>query len=484
MKLSLVRTLLGGGRQGPSDIEITDLAYDSRHVAAGSLFFCISGRSFDGHDFAQDAIRAGAVALVVERPLDLDVPQIVVPQVRDAMTAFAAPFYGTPSHELKMLGVTGTNGKTTTTFMAHSIFQAMGDVSGLIGTVETRVGDIVTAGVRTTPESIDIQRLLRDMVSVGARHVAIEVTSEGMSERRLVGTRFRSSVFTNLSQDHLNYHGSMDSYYSAKAQLFTDEYSDSACVNIDDRYGARLAGQMSIPCTTFGIEQGDVRALDVVMREHGSAFRAVGEGLDLAIDLPLPGPFNIYNALAAVVGCEALEVEATFITEGIATLKRVPGRFESVDLGQPFSVVIDYAHTPDGISNVCAAARAMTNGAVVMVFGCGGDRDRSKRPLMGLAASQGADLVFITSDNPRSEDPAAIVAQIEAGMVDHPPLQGYQVVIDRREAIRLAIESAAPGDVVVIAGKGHERGQEFADVTIPFDDREVATAALRELARR
>ncbi|HLF70202.1 MAG TPA: Mur ligase family protein, partial [Actinomycetota bacterium] len=246
MKLSLVSTLLGGP-QTTSDIEVTDLAYDSRHVGGGSLFFCISGRSFDGHDFAQDAISGGAIALVVERPLDIDVPQIVVPQVRDAMTAFAAPFYGTPSNDLKVLGVTGTNGKTTTTFMAHSIFRTMGDISGLIGTVETRVGDTIAAGVRTTPESIDIQRLLRSMVSEGARSVAMEVTSEGMAERRLVGTRFRCSVFTNLSQDHLNYHGSMESYFSAKARLFSSDYSDSACVNIDDGYGARLAAQISIP---------------------------------------------------------------------------------------------------------------------------------------------------------------------------------------------------------------------------------------------
>jgi UDP-N-acetylmuramoyl-L-alanyl-D-glutamate--2,6-diaminopimelate ligase len=469
-------------------VTITDLAYDSRAVSPGSLFFCIRGDRDDGHRHAGAAVGGGAVALVCERPLPLDIPQVVVDDARAAMNAIAAPFYGHPSRELSVVGVTGTNGKTTTTYMLESVFRAQGSPSGLIGTVETRVGDEVTPGVRTTPEAVDLQRLLRRMAGVGVTACAVEVTSIGIMQGRVEGTSFGVAAFTNLTQDHLDYHGTIEEYYQAKRRLFSPEVARVAVVNADDPWGERLASESAgsgLETMTYGIDRpATLVASDVRHHAAGSSFHARGMGIDRVIEIRLPGTFNVSNALAAAASAAALGVPEGVIAEGLASLRGVPGRFEPVEEGQAFAVVVDYAHTPDGIARVLDAARGITRGSggrLLAVFGCGGDRDRAKRPLMGRAAAERADVVYLTSDNPRSEDPLAILDEILPGAEAAPPPGRVQVVPDRAEAIRRSLEEARPGDVVVIAGKGHETGQEARGVVTPFDDRLVAAAVLREL---
>jgi UDP-N-acetylmuramoyl-L-alanyl-D-glutamate--2,6-diaminopimelate ligase len=482
--------LVDGG--DAAHVRIADLAYDSRAVSPGSLFFCIRGGRDDGHRHAAEAAAAGAVAMVCERALPLGLPQVVVDDARAAMNAAAAPFFGHPSRELALVGVTGTNGKTTTAYMLDSIFRACsGGPSGLIGTVETRVGEEVTPGVRTTPEAVDLQRLLRRMVDAGVRACAMEVTSIGVMQGRVEGVWFSVAAFTNLTQDHLDYHGTLEAYYRAKQRLFSPDRTAAAVVNADDPWGERLAAEASaagLGTATYGIGgEATLVATGVRPGAAGSSFRAEGMGIDRVLEIRLPGAFNVSNALAAAGSAASLGVEAGAIAEGLAALRGVPGRFEPVDEGQPFAVVVDYAHTPDGIARVLDAARGITggpDGRLLAVFGCGGDRDRAKRPLMGRAAGERADVVYLTSDNPRSEDPSAILDDILPGVEDAPPPGGVRVVADRAEAIRRALGEARPGDVVVIAGKGHETGQEALGMVTPFDDRLVAAAALRELARR
>jgi UDP-N-acetylmuramoyl-L-alanyl-D-glutamate--2,6-diaminopimelate ligase len=465
----LLRELMGNG---PPEVEITALAYSSRSVVPGALFFCVPGFTADGHDFAPDAVERGAAALVCQRPLGLGVPELIVDDVRAAMGPAAARFYGDPTAELRVVGITGTNGKTTTAFLVRHVLEAAGVRCGLLGTVKRVVGGVEEDVERTTPEAIDLQATFRRMLDSGDRACAMEVSSHALELGRAVGIRFAVRVFTNLTQDHLDFHRTMDAYFAAKRRLF--EEPGAAVVNVDDPYGRRIAA--GAESTTFAIERGaDYRARDVRFDLTGSSFTCDTPDGPLELECPLPGLFNVQNALAAVAATRALGVEPATIREALAGFGRVPGRFEPVDEGQQFGVLVDYAHTPDSLENVLRAARELTGGRLHVVFGAGGDRDRGKRRLMGEAARRLADRVIVTSDNPRNEDPQAIVEQVAEGAGADAELE-----VDRRTAIALAIDTAEPGDVVVIAGKGHEQGQEFErGRKEPFDDVTVAREALR-----
>jgi UDP-N-acetylmuramoyl-L-alanyl-D-glutamate--2,6-diaminopimelate ligase len=433
---------------GGAAVEIRELAYDAREVPRGALFFCIPGANADGHEFAVDAVERGASALVVERRLKVDVPQVVVPDVRAAMPRAAVEFFGDPTVRLPVAAITGTNGKTTTAFLLWSILAAAGERPGLLTNVERRVGTDVRAVGLNTPESVDLQRLFREMLDGGNRVCVMEATSMASVKGRLDGTRFAVLVFTNLTQDHLDFHGNMDEYFEAKRRLFTQ--ATRAVINVGDEYGARLAAE--IP----------------------DALTFTPEAELAGIELRLRGRFNVENALAAAAAGRALGVDEAAIKRGIEAVERVPGRFDAVDEGQPFTVLVDYAHTPGALESALEAARELGRGRVICVFGAGGDRDREKRPLMGQVVAELADVALVTSDNPRSEDPAAIAADVVDGL-------DLDIELDRRRAIERALEAARDGDVVVIAGKGHEQGQEIAGRKLPFDDREVARDALRRL---
>jgi UDP-N-acetylmuramoyl-L-alanyl-D-glutamate--2,6-diaminopimelate ligase len=440
---------------GRPAVEVLDLAYDARAVTPGALFFAVPGERADGHDFAVEAVERGAVAAVVEGRLDLPVPQVLVRDSRAAMAIAADTFFDEPTRELEVVGVTGTSGKTTTSHLLFAILAAAGRRPGLLGTVEARVGGERRGVVRTTPEAIDLQRLFREMLDAGDRSCAMEASSHASVLHRLDRVRFAVLVFTNLSQDHLDFHGDMEAYFEAKRRLFLVEPRPLAVVNIGDEYGRRLAEELP-EAVTFTAD--DAGALD-------------------RIELRLRGRFNVANALGALHAARALGVGEDAIRRGLESVRGVPGRFESVDAGQPFHVIVDYAHKPDALDNVLRAAIDLADGnRVLCVLGAGGDRDRGKRPVMGRLASELADVTIVTSDNPRTEDPETITAEIVSGA--RGPVE---VELDRDAAIRRAIGLAGPGDVVVIAGKGAEQGQEFADRTIPFDDREAAKEALKTL---
>jgi UDP-N-acetylmuramoyl-L-alanyl-D-glutamate--2,6-diaminopimelate ligase len=458
-----LRDLLG---EGPEAVEVTGLAYDNRSVTEGTLFFCVPGFTRDGHDFAPDAVARGAAALVVARPLGLGVPEVLVEDVRLSMALAAARFHGDPTASLRVVGITGTNGKTTTAFLVRAALEAAGVRCGLLGTVKSVVGGEERTVERTTPEAIDLQATFAEMLARGDSACAMEVSSHALELHRASGVHYAVAVFTNLTQDHLDFHPSMEAYFQAKRRLF-DLDVGARVVNVEDEYGRRLAAEFD--CVTFGAG-GDYEAADVRTGITGSRFR-VG---DVELSTPMPGAFNVLNVLGAFAAARALGVPADAAAAGLASAGRVPGRFEAVDEGQPFAVVVDYSHTPDSLENVLVAARELASGRVICVFGAGGDRDRSKRPLMGSIAARLADVAIVTSDNPRSEDPEAIIDEIVAGG------SGFVREVDRRAAISLAVAEAAAGDVVVIAGKGHEQGQEFAGGRKePFDDVDVARSALR-----
>jgi UDP-N-acetylmuramoyl-L-alanyl-D-glutamate--2,6-diaminopimelate ligase len=476
---ALIRALAPSGVIGARPVVIADLAYDTRAVSDGSLFFCVRGQRVDGHDLAADAVERGAAALVVERPLDLGlgVPQLVTSDSRAAMAVAADAFFGEPTKELEIAGVTGTNGKTTTVLLLHAMLAAAGRAPGLVGTVEWIVGGERRAAPFTTPEAIDLQRLFREMLDAGDRSAAVEASSHGSLLRRLDRVRYDALVFTNLSQDHLDLHGTMEEYFHAKRRLFTGAQPPPAVVNVGSSWGRRLASDLieahRAPLVTFGLDaSAEVWPENLELGPGGSRFTAAG----IPLESPLRGIFNVENALGAVAAGLLLDLDEDAIAEGIASVREVPGRFETLDAGQPFSVVVDYAHTPDSLETVLRAARGLGEGRVIVVFGAGGDRDRGKRPLMGKAAAELADIAIVTSDNPRSEDPLTIIQDVLQGA-------GVDVEIDpdRRSAIQRAIGLAEPGDVVLIAGKGHEQGQEIAGVVHPFDDKTVAREALAEL---
>lgn len=471
--------------RGPHNTSVSGLAYDSRRVAPGDLFFCLPGTLSDGHSHAPAAVSAGAAALCVEHPLDLDVSQILVTDARRAMPRVAATFFGRPAEDLTILGVTGTNGKTTTAFLLDSILRADGRKTGLIGTIETRIADEVQPGVRTTPESLDLQALFARMRDVGVDSVAMEVTSHALVLHRVESVRFAAVGFTNLSQDHLDFHPTMEDYFAAKTSLFLPERAEAGAVNIDDPYGQKLMASSSIDCIGFGMSHdADVRAGDIKLEPSGTTISMLTPAGKVEVRTGLVGHFNVSNCLAAAAVALQAGISLEAIAEGLTSLRAVPGRFESIDSGQPFSVVVDYAHTPDSLDNVLRAARPLADahgGRVICAFGCGGDRDRGKRPLMGSVVARLADLAVVTSDNPRSEEPDAIIGEILEGVLAERAEGPDATLVDRHEAIEWSLRHARPGDVVVIAGKGHEIGQEFKDHTAPFDDRVVAREVLQEL---
>lgn len=467
-----LRELLG---EGAADVEITGLAYDNRSVTRGTLFFCVPGFTRDGHDFALDAVARGAAALVVERRLDLPVPQLVVDDARAAMAQAAARFFGDPTASLEVVGVTGTNGKTTTAYLVREALEAAGRRCGLLGTVTSVVGGSEQPVVRTTPEAIDLQRTFREMLDAGDRACAMEVSSHALELRRVEGIQFAAAIFTNLTQDHLDFHPTMEAYFQAKRRLFEAE-PGVRIANVDDAYGRRLAEEL--PGTvTFAVDaEADYRAVRVESDVGGSELTINAPDGPYRVTTPLPARFNVLNVLAAWAAARELGVEPGVLTGALARAWRVPGRFEPVDEGQDFGVIVDYSHTPDSLETALRAARELAEGRLIAVFGAGGDRDRGKRPLMGEIGARLADVALVTSDNPRSEDPEAIIADVVAGASG----RSVETEIDRRAAIARAIEVARPGDVVVIAGKGHEQGQEFAGGRKePFDDVTVAREALR-----
>jgi UDP-N-acetylmuramoyl-L-alanyl-D-glutamate--2,6-diaminopimelate ligase len=469
---------------GAADAEITGLAYDSRQAGPGTLFFAIPGFTADGHEFARYAVQAGATAVVVERRLDLEpfVVQAIVGDARAAMAHAAARFYGDPTAELSVVGITGTNGKTTTAYLVRHILESRGVQTGLIGTVKRVVGGVDEEVERTTPEAIDLQATFRRMVDAGDRACAMEVSSHALSLNRVDGIRFAVGAFTNLTQDHLDFHAGMEDYFLAKRRLFEGARAERLVTNLDDPYGDKLAAEFeAVTFSAAGDGRADLRALDLRFDAGGSRFRLATADARIDVALPLPGRFNAENALCAIACTVALGIGVGDAVGAMANATRVPGRFEPVDEGQGFAVIVDYAHTPDSLENVLASAREITpEGRVICVFGCGGDRDRDKRPLMGGIADRLADVAVVTSDNPRSEDPDGIIDEIREGMGAGG--SRIEVEADRRAAIALALADAGRGDTVVIAGKGHEQGQEFeGGRKLPFDDREVAREELLAL---
>src|SRR3954463_5781163 len=442
-----LRELLGAG----PGVDVTRLTFDNRLVEPGTLFFCVPGFTRDGHDFAPDAVSRGAVALVVERELGLGVPEVVVEDVRAAMALAAARFYGDPTASLRVIGVTGTNGKTTTAYLTRALLEASGRSCGLLGTVKSVVGGVEDKTARTTPEAIDLQRTFRAMLDAGDVACAMEISSHALELRRADAVRVAAAVFTNLNQDHLDFHPTMEDYFLAKRRLFASELTGVRIANADDAYGRRLIEEFD-GVVTFAIDrEADYRAVDVRFDGTGCDFTAVTPDGSFAARVPIPGRFNVLNALGAWAAVRTIgaPVDVAALRDAVTA----PGRFEPVVAGQPFSVFVDYSHKPDALEHVLKAARELTAGRLIVVFGAGGDRDRGKRPLMGEIAAELADVAIVADDNPRSEDPAAIRAGVLAGT------PGLTDIGDRREAIRAAVAQLAEGDILIVAGKGHEQGQ-------------------------
>ncbi|MBW3605514.1 MAG: UDP-N-acetylmuramoyl-L-alanyl-D-glutamate--2,6-diaminopimelate ligase [Actinobacteria bacterium] len=482
--LTALVEVVGGELVGPAAGQTTavdDVTHDSRAVRSGVLFACRPGALADGHDFAPDAVARGAAALLVERPLDLTVPQLRVDSVARRLGPVAATVHGDPSARLDVIGVTGTNGKTTCATLLEGVLAAAGARTGLIGTVATRIAGRDVPGVRTTPEATDLQRLFRHMYARQVTAVAMEVSSHGLALGRVNGTRFALVLFTNLTRDHLDFHGTMQAYYRAKAQLFTPEFAHRGVVDVDDRWGRRLAREAGIAVTTVSARadaDADVVVTQISPAAEGSTITVRMHDAAHELQIGLPGRFNVSNAVLVLTAAQHLGVELETVAAALRMPWAVPGRMERIDEGQPFTVLVDYAHTPDSLTRVLEATRELVDGRVLLTVGCGGERDRGKRPAMGAAAVTGADHVVFTSDNPRGEDPHAILAAIVEGARTASGGR-WSVEVDRRAAIASVLATARPGDAVVIAGKGHEVGQQLAEETIDFDDRVVARDLLR-----
>ena len=456
------------------DAEVTAMALDDRLVEPGTLFCCVPGFERDGHDFAASAVERGASALLTERKLALGVPEVVVEDARAAIAPAAARLNRSPTTSLQMVGITGTNGKTTTAFLTRALLEAAGRPTGLLGTVEQVIGGRREPTVRTTPEAIELQRCFAQMVAAGDKACVMEVSSHAIALHRSDAIEWDVTIFTNLSHEHLDFHSDMDEYFAVKSRLLTESGAPSV-VNIDDEYGRRLAAKLS-DVVTVGIasEDAELRASAIVTDSSGSSFTA--GGLDLRV--PLPGDFNVLNALCAVAAARLLGVGDAAITAALEDAEVAPGRFQPIDAGQEFAAIVDYAHTPDSLENALRAARSLTDCRLLVVFGAGGDRDRGKRPQMGRVASELADVVIVTSDNPRSEDPAAIIDAIVGGATEGTAGE-LEVITDRAEAIARAVALAEAGDVVLVAGKGHEQGQQLADgLVIEFDDAAVLRSSI------
>ena len=476
----LVEAIPSAELTGDSGTEITGLAYDSRKADPGDLFFCVTGMEIDGHEFAPAAVERGAAALVCERGTGLGVSEVLVPEARAAMAPAAAAFYGRPTAELKVAGVTGTNGKTTTAFLLRDVLESAGVETGLMGTVKQIVGGVDEPVERTTPEAVDLQATFRRMCDAGDTACVMEASSHALVLKRCDSIEFDVAIFTNLTQDHLDFHSDMEDYFAAKRLLF-ESGPGTSVVNVDDAYGRRLAADFDAVTYSAGGAPADYTATGIRFDAGGAAFTVESAHGRFEVSTGLPGLFNVSNALAALAAAVEMGVSPADAVEGLAHAGRVPGRFEPIDEGQAFAVLVDYAHTPDSVENVLKAARDLTSGRLIVVVGAGGDRDRAKRPLMGRAASVLADVTIVTSDNPRSEEPEAIIADVLEGIDGG---DGVFTEVDRSEAIRQAVSMAAPGDTVVVAGKGHEQGQEFKDGhKVPFDDRDVARRHLRAMPR-
>ncbi len=464
------------------DIEVLDITHDSRQIQPGWLFAAMRGTTTDGHLYAKAAKAAGASALLVEHWLDLDLPQIKVASVRAQVGTIASKLHNFPSKDLKIVGITGTNGKTTTAFLLEKAFKQMGWTTGLIGTIETRIGDKKEPSLFTTPEASDLQRILERMVKEQVRVVSIEVSSHGLDQHRLDGTKFEVSVFTNLTPEHLDYHGTIEHYYATKALLFTPELTKSAVICVDDDWGKRLAYQTKVPLITFGLYPGaDVRVEIISSDLSGSVIHIFGQDLDHKIKTPLIGKFNAINITGAFLAALKMGVDPEVAIEGMSNCRDIPGRFELVDKGQPFLIIVDYAHTPNALRGLIETVKSLKGpqGKIYVVVGSRGGRDRLKRQDTGRAAAT-ADIVVFTSDNPGPEDPSKIIAEMKVGTLDIFP-DNLVVELDRRKAITFAIQDAKAGDVILIVGRGHEKVQHLKDRSVSFDDRKVAVEALASL---
>ena len=482
-----LRVLLQAAKIAPglADPEISSLCYDSRRAGPGSLFFAMPGAKSDGTDFIAQAAQNGAAAAVAEKqPANSPIPVTVVPNARAAMADIAATFHGHPDRALKCVGITGTNGKTTTAFLVHHILRSASMQPGLIGTVKYEIAGAERPAPHTTPESTDLQAMLAEIRDAGGRAVAMEVSSHSLVQDRVRGIEFDAAVFTNLTQDHLDYHGDMESYFKAKSILFESLANQStkhgrAVVNADDRFGSRLLDQVSKRVKSVPFGRGancEFRASAIRQEPHGTRFALEARGKSYLVRTPLIGLFNVYNALGAIAAAVTCGVECRKAVESLATAPQVPGRMERVPARRNFQVFVDYAHTEDALRNALRTLRELQPARLITVFGCGGDRDRAKRPPMAAAAEELSDRIIMTSDNPRSEDPGKILAEMETGLRG----KGFEKIVDRNIAIRRAVELAGPGDIILVAGKGHEKYQETNGHRTPFDDVSIAARAVAD----
>lgn len=467
--------------QGNIDIDILHLSYDSRQIEPGTLFFCIKGFQVDGHEYAKDAVEKGAVALLVEKPLLMIPEEVTIIQVentREAMAHISANFYNHPSATMNLVGVTGTNGKTTTTFLISAVLKEANRKAGLIGTIQNQIGEECVPSDRTTPDSLDLQRLFTQMKEKEVDDVIMEVSSHSLALDRVAGCHFKVGVFTNLTLDHLDFHKTMEAYQEAKAQLF--QQCDYAVINVDDPVAEYMIKKTTGKVLTFGIDKdADFKAYDLTITADGVSFKVDLEEETREFYLNISGKFSVYNALAAIGACICLGISPTVIQEGLKKVKGVPGRFQRISSPLGYDVIIDYAHAPDGLENILKTVQEFVKGRMITVFGCGGDRDKSKRPIMGEIAGRYSDFCVLTSDNPRSEDPIQILNEIEVGIqkTDCP----YTKIVDRKQGIFFALQEARPDDIVIVAGKGHENYQIFDQGRrIHFDDAEVVEEYMRE----
>jgi UDP-N-acetylmuramoyl-L-alanyl-D-glutamate--2,6-diaminopimelate ligase len=511
----LLRRVPEGRLEGDASLPVTEVTYDSRRISPGSLFVAIRGAVTDGNRFVDAARKKGAAAIVSEQAPDGSGPWVQVPDARAALALLSAAVLGDPAESLRLVGVTGTNGKTTTTYLIDAALRAAGHAVGLIGTVQYRIGGRLVEASRTTPESSDLQALFRQMVDEGCTDAVMEVSSHSLAQGRVHGCGFQVAVFTNLTRDHLDFHGDMESYFTAKRRLF-DTYlreDGHAVINADDDRAKALASVSRGKVWTYSIEaaseagltsakragglggaplappsskttKADVSAAGIALSLKGTRFRTRTPRGQFDVETPLIGRFNVENFLAGLTAALALDVDPAVALRGLLTMTGVPGRLERVNAGQDFAVIVDYAHTDDALKNLLETVRELKPRRLVTVFGCGGDRDRTKRPLMGAVASRLSDVVVVTSDNPRSEPPEAIIDEIQRGMPNGSRRGQRYAIVDRREAIARALEMAGPGDAVVIAGKGHETYQVLRDRTVPFDDRQVARELIAGLSPR
>ncbi len=467
--------------RGDLDTEILEITSGSKDRTEGGLFFCIVGARFDAHDYAWEAVENGCVALIVEHFVDLPVPQVRVTDGRAAMARIAEAFYGFPSRHMQMIGITGTKGKTTTTYLLKSICEKAGLKCGIIGSTGTVLGGRHVDSKLTTPDPIDLQKTLRMMLDEGVQVVCMEVSAHAIDMNRLDGMTFDVGCYTNLSQDHLDYFYTMERYFETKKSFFTEGMVRNAALNADEETSARIRQDLKIPYITFAIcVDSDVFARDIEITEEGASFTVQLHGMhDLRVHMRMTGMFNVYNALAAASCAMILGIDAEKIREGLEAVTRVPGRIEVLQTSTPYKVILDYSHSPDALENILKTVRQFTRGRVIALFGCGGDRDKGKRPMMGEIGGRLADHCILTSDNPRTENPMVILAAIEKGI--KPTGKSYEVIENRREAIRRALTMAEEGDVIVLAGKGHETYQEIMGVKRPFDEKVIVSELLMEI---